>query len=1211
MDNVASVYRGGGKTLASADGHTAILPLTMAGDLTQAEANIDKVHEVVHAADGTGGFDALITGTASIQSDFSQTAESDLTRGEGIGVPIALVILLIVFGAVVAAGLPVVLSLVAITAAVALTALLGRTFDVSVFAINMISMMGLATGIDYSLFIISRYREERVLGRDKIDAITVTGGTASRAVLFSGLTVVLALAGLLLVPTNIFASLAIGAILVVSMSVLAALTLLPAVLSLLGDRIDSLKIPYLGRRLLEGRASGRTSWLARTAERAMRRPALALSAGVVVLLLAASPIVFMKTGVSGVSSFPDSFQSKRAFGVLDRQFSAGRVSPVQIVVDGPVSSPAVRSGISRLKNELATDKAFGPLQVQTAASGTLALLSVPVNGDSVGDLALAKVRDLRGTLVPQAFAGSGTSVYVTGQTAFNVDYIDIVNRYFPWVFALVLSLSFLLLLVAFRSDRHPRQGDRHEPAQRRRRLRPHHAGVAGGRGRRDPRLRAGPGRGAVGAAVPVRGTVRPVHGLPGVPAQPHQGGLGQDRRQHGLGHRGRGRHGRHHHRCGADHGRRVRRVRDRRPRDVPADGLRPRRRRAAGRHPDPHHHGACGDEAARPLELVPAELARVAAEPEHRGHAAGRTGARSREWAGRADAGRTGHQCHAGGGARGVGARGVGARGVRARRVAPAWSSSRRSQKAPPFHEQPSGKLLATTVRSTHDPSAREESHGASDDSCNDHGPADTTENAMTGVLDLAAVDAVFAELWETSPAPGLAYGVVAGGRLVHFGGLGGLTVGGPTPTPDSVFRIASMTKSFTAAALLALRDDGLLRLDDPAASYVPVLATLRGPTSDSRPITLRDLATMSAGFPTDDAWGDRQLPLPPAEFEGVLARGLSFAYPPGTAFEYSNLGYAILGQAMATAAGSDHRAIVTSRILRPLGMTASVFEAHEVDRRHLAPGHRPGYAPQETEAGASWVQLPFAGHGAFAAMGGLYSSVSDLARWIGELTDAFPARDDDEAGHPLCRASRREMQQVHRAIPDSPGDDACQGLLCGGYGMGLAVTHDPHRGALVGHPGGLPGFGSAMRWHPETGVGVVALANSTYAPASGPVIDALDALVAARPQGPVTALWPETLAAQGDVVRLLQSWDDELASRVFAANVDMDEPLERRRAAATLLRERLGDLHLDVSTPPESSSPAQLTWWMAGPRGRVRVAISLSPESPPAVQTLELTPPR
>ncbi|HTX69971.1 MAG TPA: MMPL family transporter [Thermoleophilia bacterium] len=451
VDSVASAWRGGGKTLVSADGRTAILPIQMAGDLNAAEKNIDRVHAIVHAADGKGGFSTLITGTASINSDFSHTAETDLRRAEGIGVPIALVILLLVFGAVVAAGLPVVLSLVAITAAIALTALVGRTFSVSVFAINMISMMGLATGIDYSLFIISRFREERAKGRDKIDAIAVTGGTASRAVLFSGLTVVVALVALLLVPTNIFASLAIGAMLVVAMAVVAALTLLPAVLSILGDRVNSLKIPYLGKRLLEGRASGRTSWIARVAQRAMRRPAITLVVGVAVLLLFAYPALSMKTGVSGVSTFPNSFQSKQGFAILDKQFSAGQVSPVQIVVDGRVDQPAVQAAIARLKGELAADPAFGPVQTQVAQTGDLALVSVPVNGDSVGSHALNTVRDLRSTLIPRAFDGSGANVYVTGQTAGNLDYIDIVNAYFPWVVALVLSLSFVLLLVAFRS----------------------------------------------------------------------------------------------------------------------------------------------------------------------------------------------------------------------------------------------------------------------------------------------------------------------------------------------------------------------------------------------------------------------------------------------------------------------------------------------------------------------------------------------------------------------------------------------------------------------------------------------------------------------------------------------------------------------------------------------------------------------------------------
>ena len=450
VDGVASYTRGGDASMVSKDGRTAIITLTMAGDLTQAEDNIDKVHAVVHAADGQNGFSTLITGTASINDDFGQTANTDLQRGEGIGVPIALVILLIVFGALVAAMIPIFLALIAITLAIALTALVGQTFDMSVFALNMITMMGLATGIDYSLFIVSRFREERARGRDKIDAIGVAGGTATRAVVFSGLTVVLALCGLLVVPTNIFVSLAAGAILVVSASVVAALTLLPAVLGLLGDRVNRLRVPYLGKRLITARTSGRPSWIARVAQRAMRRPALTLVIGVAVLLLCAAPALTMKTGVSGVNTFPDSFQSKKAFGILNREFSVGGVSPAQVVIDAPAGA-AVTSGVDRLRAALARDPAFGPPQVQASKTGDLTLVSVPVNGDAQGSLAIAKVRELRDTLVPQAFGATAGKVYVTGATAGNIDYIDIVNSYFPWVIAMVLALSFVLLLVAFRS----------------------------------------------------------------------------------------------------------------------------------------------------------------------------------------------------------------------------------------------------------------------------------------------------------------------------------------------------------------------------------------------------------------------------------------------------------------------------------------------------------------------------------------------------------------------------------------------------------------------------------------------------------------------------------------------------------------------------------------------------------------------------------------
>ena len=463
-----------------------------------------------------------------------------------------------------------------------------------------------------------------------------------------------------------------------------------------------------------------------------------------------------------------------------------------------------------------------------------------------------------------------------------------------------------------------------------------------------------------------------------------------------------------------------------------------------------------------------------------------------------------------------------------------------------------------------------------------------------------ASVDDLFAELYAGGIAPGLAYAVIADGRLAHWGGLGGLTVAGTRPGPDSAFRIASMTKSFTAAVLLALRDEGALRLDDPVARWVPELADLRPPTADSPALTVRDLLTMSAGLPTDDAWGDRQLPLSPAGFEALLRAGLRFAHAPGTTFEYSNLGYAILGRVIAAAAGRDYRTTVERRLLSPLGLRATAFEAQAFSAAERAVGHR--------RLDGAWTPLPFAGHGEFAAMGGLFSTLRDLARWVGEFTDAFPPRDDPAGEHPLSRATRREMQQVHRLIAPGESDEPGDGLQAAaqGYGFGLVIELDDRFGAIVGHPGGLPGFGSGMCWHPDSGLGVAALANATYAPMNDAAGRALRIVLAAAPDTGV-ALWPETEAARVGVIRLLEHWDADLAARLFAENVAMDESLERRQALIAGLRERLGAL-LPEPGPPQVSSPAAVTWWMRGERGRLKVEIELTPQRPPLIQTLELT---
>ncbi|MGZ8618946.1 MAG: serine hydrolase domain-containing protein, partial [Actinomycetota bacterium] len=352
----------------------------------------------------------------------------------------------------------------------------------------------------------------------------------------------------------------------------------------------------------------------------------------------------------------------------------------------------------------------------------------------------------------------------------------------------------------------------------------------------------------------------------------------------------------------------------------------------------------------------------------------------------------------------------------------------------------------------------------------------------------LREVDRIFERAAAEGTIPGMAYGVVIGGELVHEAGLGTLRHGDDrTPDADSVFRIASMTKSFTASTAMLLRDEGILRFDEPVGTYVPALDDLRGPTADSPLITVRHLLTMASGLPTDDPWGDRLQGMELERFAELLAGGFDAVWAPGTTFEYSNLGYGMLGRVLTNVTGAEYRDLVRARVLKPLGMDVTVYTADEVSADRLAIGY--------VRRDGAFVEEPFDGYGALASMGGIFSSVRDLAVWVAGFTDAFPPRDDPEGPHPLSRASRREMQMVHRAFDPElrrTSPDAAPELISGGYGLGLFVTHDLRLGHVVGHSGGYPGFGSHMRWHPASGVGVIALGNRTYAPMSTYAAEAL-----------------------------------------------------------------------------------------------------------------------
>ena len=429
----------------SENGHAAVVTLVLGHD---PEAGIVRVIDQVRAADADAAFVVDITGANTLDHDFTVLSESDLTNGElKFGLPAALIVLVLVFGALVAAFLPMSIAIISIVVTVAISSVLGQVTSLSFFIVNMITAMGLALGIDYSLFVLSRYREERQAGRDKIDAIVATGGTSSKAVLFSGTSFVVALLGLLLVPDTILRSLALGAIIVGVVTMTAALTLLPALLSLLGDRVNALRLPLVGRD-----HPAESPFWTRAVGAVVRRPATFLAAGVIILLAAAFPVLGLSTGTSGVNSLPDNSYAKAGALALERSFpGTSTTDPAQVVISGNVTSAEVTAAIERFKASVTDDPDFGPWEQQVAKNGRAAVISVALIGDPDNAQARRGLERLRTDLVPAAFEGTDSSVLVGGATAENVDYSDVINKWLPLVLAFVLGLSFLLLILVFRS----------------------------------------------------------------------------------------------------------------------------------------------------------------------------------------------------------------------------------------------------------------------------------------------------------------------------------------------------------------------------------------------------------------------------------------------------------------------------------------------------------------------------------------------------------------------------------------------------------------------------------------------------------------------------------------------------------------------------------------------------------------------------------------
>jgi CubicO group peptidase (beta-lactamase class C family) len=447
-------------------------------------------------------------------------------------------------------------------------------------------------------------------------------------------------------------------------------------------------------------------------------------------------------------------------------------------------------------------------------------------------------------------------------------------------------------------------------------------------------------------------------------------------------------------------------------------------------------------------------------------------------------------------------------------------------------------------------------------------------------------IDQIFREFATRTKVPGLVWGVVIDGRLAHVASFGPVSA-------DTAFRIASMTKSFTALAILKLRDEGKLSLEDPVSKWIPEFTRMELPTRDTPPLRLRQLMSHSAGFPEDNPWGDQQLSVTDAKLDEWLRKGIPFSTPPGTRYEYSNYAFGLLGRVVTKASGMPYEKYMRQEILAKLHMDASTYEFSQVPAERRAKGYR-------LKPDGAYSEEPPLPHGVFGAMGGLLTTANDLGKYVAFHLSAWPPRDDAETG-PVRRASVREM--AHLWTPSNLAVSRT-GASESGYGFGLRVSTDCRFEHIVAHGGGLPGFGSYMAWLPDYGVGMFAMATLTYSGPAEPISKSWDVMLRTgglkeRELPPSPAL----IGAREHIWNLWKKWDDVEAKQIASMNLFLDAPIPQRQAEMKKLKDEVGQC--------QTAGPLRAENWLRGQfnltcaKGTVGVFFSMSPTQPPAVEHL------
>lgn len=463
----------------------------------------------------------------------------------------------------------------------------------------------------------------------------------------------------------------------------------------------------------------------------------------------------------------------------------------------------------------------------------------------------------------------------------------------------------------------------------------------------------------------------------------------------------------------------------------------------------------------------------------------------------------------------------------------------------------------------------------------------------------LPAIEEIFKAHAEKNNYPGFAYGLVVDDSLIFSGGIGVINLDNQQPvTSQSLFRIASLTKSFTAMAVVKLRDEGKLSLVDPASKYVPELADLTYLTKDSPPISIQDLLTMTAGFPEDNPWADRQLEDTNEELIQLLHEGLSFSTVPSTNYEYSNLGFAILGNIISRVSGMPYQQYITEHLLNPLGMTDTYWEYSNAPADQLVQGYR-----WEDE---QWKTEPMLHDGAFGAIGGLITSIEDFSKYVAFHLSAWPPNNKPETG-PVKHSSVREMHKLHEPRLDADAKDANDNPCptVSGYGYGLAIQKNCKGTVRINHSGGLPGFGSEYRFYPNYGIGIISFSNRTYASTGSANAKAMNILMAWGIKSRELSVSDILSHRKEQVIQLIETWDKKLGNEILAENFYLDRSRKHRMEDAKRILRMAGEI--TFIAPLVLQNQLRGTFVMHGEKENIEVFFSLSPESIPKVQRLNM----